>query len=1240
MLTKNLTLKTLPRAFSVIFILLTGFFAACIFAFATLKYNFDDEDYRRQLINLVDQYSDYQLKISGSFQFNLSTTSIELSASDIEFHSKTSHNLIKLNKFDAQWMLPPLLDGILQIKQLNISDMTILLVDSDDKDSSFNFEPHYFLPAPVIMSASISNVVVRNDAGNKSFILNQLKIDDINNQGPLFIDASGSINQQAFSANGQLGALKNLLTEQPYSVDIKFQTQYLIASLQGQIKDVLNAEGLELDLNIVADDLSNIKVLSIPKSTRLTFNTKLVGELYQPELTDLDLHLSRGDKAKISATGGIKNIFSLNGIDITLTGFFKDPEITTLLFSDSMPQFDDITFDAKIIDQHELVRFDDINVMLSNSQGLTTTLSGNIDINPSANTIIQSSNIIATIDATTTTAARPFLIGQLPEMGPVNGKAIINSHNMNMAIEDIDIVIGKQQNVTLFIKGRIGKLPLDPDGSTSEISLDLAAKAKSTQAINDLLELNLPEIGPVTITSLFNRQTTTNNFDNIQLTAGNPETLLVKASGHLKLPDHNKDTTSITSQFNIEVNALSSSKASQQLGFDLPELGPIKATMIVKSNGDDISANEIDIQLGQKQQLLTKLTGNVGSITLANKAMTDINLKASIHASSTHALSVVNKKLSIPDFGPINGQFNINGSSKSIQIREIEINAGKKDKLTASLRGTINQFQPTEMLFQGTDIAITANAPTSHLITDRLGIKTNNLGSIKLTAQISNSKEKQLQLNKIYLTVGKQNHPALVASGSINDLLHGSKISINASFNEQLIYPLLSVSPKEPIPVKANISISDHDGSLGIESLSLETPQQNILNAKIQGSIDDIINEDGISVDMDISVKDLANLNQIFDLDLPSIGPVKFLGKLQGTNEKASFDGKFNIRNTEVNTQFTLLHIHKNELKPLITGLINIPVLHLQDIGLKQQTPSPQQPDSTTKLTDTFLFSQTPMSFDWFDYLDMDIKLDIDQVEGTEFTLDTIDMNILLKDNTLKLDSAKLIYADGQIKADASIEAQNTPQFTLKLLGDNINITGIMAQSLLPSPIEGELNLFLDLSGKGRSAHQIASSLNGEIGITLEQGKIRKRQIDALFLDIIDWLFTFGMTQDTTIMDCAMARYNIKQGTLSTELFYLDGPKLSVRGKGKVDLKTETIDAVFNLEKKRVFMNSQSPIHISGKLSSPKVLPMPHKQGILKIGTYFFAPFIGIPFDTLGSIGELLFKPGDKSSCQERVLMH
>jgi hypothetical protein len=206
------------------------------------------------------------------------------------------------------------------------------------------------------------------------------------------------------------------------------------------------------------------------------------------------------------------------------------------------------------------------------------------------------------------------------------------------------------------------------------------------------------------------------------------------------------------------------------------------------------------------------------------------------------------------------------------------------------------------------------------------------------------------------------------------------------------------------------------------------------------------------------------------------------------------------------------------------------------------------------------------------------------------------------------------------------------------MTGDNVDMKGLMLQALAPSPIEGIMNISLDLSTSGRTSHEIASNLDGKIGITLENGLLRRsRYIDAMFLDLIDWLFTFGLTKNETKFDCAIAAYTIKQGMLNTDILYLDGPKLTVRGEGTVDLNSEKVDVIVNLEKKKFLMNSRVPIHIWGTLPKPVVMPIPYKQAVVSVSSYIFAPFISIPAETLGSVGKLLFEPGEKSSCQERI---
>ena len=1218
----------------IVLILATGLLASLL-VLAGLILSFDDDDYRHLLINAIDYSSDYQLKITGPFHLSLSTNPI-LSATNIKLHSKTGEKHINLKKFEIELQLAPLLKGILQIEHVHIADMTAQISDSSTDNTDFSFETHYLWPALVIKSAAIRNIMVNVDTKNRRYTLNHLDINEINHQGPLQMYAYGAINEQLFSAKGQLGSLNELFAKHPYSVDIKLETQHLTASLQGQITDALNAKGLELRIDVTANDLSKLTSLNIPANTQLTGSGKLKGELYQPQLKDLNIQLSRGNLAYITASGQIENIITTTGMNLTVNGFIKDPEISALLFSNSMPQFNDITFNAKLINQGNTIRLDNINTQLSDPQGLITTLTGNIDINPTVAGFIEAMNISATLNADTTAAVRPFLVDQLPEMGPVTGKVSINSHNMTPAIEDIDITIGEGQAVELQITGRIGKVPLDAGTPNSDISLDLSVEANNSKSIGTLFERDLPDIGPVTITSKFTRQTKNDSFNNLQLIAGDPKTLLIKASGHIQLPVKNDDPISVISEFKLELNSPSLAKTSQKLGFDLPELGPVNTKMIVNTRGNEISAHDIDIQIGQQQKLRLNLTGNIGNIPITNAAFSDIDLNAIIQAPSTSALTAFNKKQKIPDIGPLSGQFKINGNSKVLQISAININTGKKDQLITSLRGKIDQLQIADLQFHGTDMTLTAHAPTSKSVTDLVGIQAHDFGPFKLSAQID-SKQKRLQLNNLNIVVGAQNRPALVAKGSVKNLLDGSNLSINTFFNEQVLHSLLADKPKELLPIEGNILISDYDGSLGIETVSIKTPQSNIMNARIHGGIDDIINKDEINFDASIAIEDLEKLGYILNIDLPALGPVKFQGKLQGSNEKSSFTGKLHLNKTKVNTQITLLHIDEKNKKPAIKGSIKIPVLYLKDFGIKAQTQSPEQQSSKPKRQDTQFFSQTPIAFNQLNQLDMDINIDIDEVQGTEFTMDQVDMNILSKNNILHLNSARFIYANGQINAEASIDTSDIPLLKLNLSGDDINLKGIMLQSMVPSPIKGDLNLLLDLSGKGYTAHEIASNLNGEIGITLENGIIHRRKIDALFLDIIDWLFTFGITRNETEINCAMARYKINQGVLNTELFYIDGPEITARGKGTANLGTETIDAVFNLEKKRILMNSQSPIHITGNLTSPKVSAIPYKQAILSIGSYFFAPFVSIPTEALGSVGKLLFETNDKSSCQERV---
>lgn len=1069
---------------------------------------------------------------------------------------------------------------------------------------------------------------------NDNYILDHLLIDNINELKPLRIVAKGSINDKSFSTEGQLGSLRELFAREPYKVDIHLVTPQLTASIQGQATDALHGKGLDLQLNFEATSLKKIFSIDFPDSFRLSGKAKLRGDLYQPELSDLDMALIREDLTKVTATGSIADIITLTGIDIKLNGVIKDPEFTPLLFSNSMPQYNDISFGASLVNDEEIIRLTNIKAQLSDPLGLNTSLAGSMDFNLDTDSIIQSMAITATLDSTTTVAAQPFLVDLLPEMGPVSGKVTLNSHDINLVIKDIDIVVGAGQPVNLQIKGRIGKVPLDPDTPNSDIVLDLTVNADRATSLGKLLKHDLPDIGPVVLTTRFSDRSENGSFDNLQLTAGNSGSLSLNAEGYIHLLNTNTESVSLNSLINIRAESTSFRKASQLFGLDLPDIGPVKTSMILYSNGGDFSVSDIKTRIGQDKKLLLNLAGSIKKIPLTIGPVSDIDIQASFKAKSTSALSVLNKDTKIPDIGPVAGQFNIKGNSNAVSIAAITIDAGHKNKLNASVRGKIDQFIFADNHTKSVDITLSAAAPTTSALSDLAGQKVIDMGPFSLTAKIE-SEQNVLQLNNIDIIAGPRKDPAMHATGSVKNLIEGSGITINIPFNEQVLHQFFSMNVKDPVPLYGNILLSDADGSLGIESLTLQTEQSNIMAINMRGGIDDIIHGNEIIINGSVTIEDLERAGNVFNLDLPPLGPIKFEGKLTGSNEKSDLEGLLKFNQTEITSNLTVLHLDE---QPTVKGLLSIPVLHLKDFGIKANPQKQNQQTQTKEHKADHFFSRNPIAFDKLHEINLDLKIDIDQVEGTEYKVDSVDMNILLNKGVLDINPTKFIYSDGQVNTSLSITADNPPRIKLKLSGDDIDLNGLLLQTLVPSPVEGNMNLTLDLLSAGHTAHEIASNLNGEIGITLEDGRLlRSRFIDVMFFDLVDWLFTFGVTRNETRFDCAIASYTIKQGKLKTDILYLDGPKLFVRGEGTVDLNTEIVDITVNLEKKRFLRNSRVPISIRGTLPNPTVMAIPYKQAIISVSSYVFAPFISIPLEALGSVGRLLFEPGGNSSCQDSI---
>ena len=148
------------------------------------------------------------------------------------------------------------------------------------------------------------------------------------------------------------------------------------------------------------------------------------------------------------------------------------------------------------------------------------------------------------------------------------------------------------------------------------------------------------------------------------------------------------------------------------------------------------------------------------------------------------------------------------------------------------------------------------------------------------------------------------------------------------------------------------------------------------------------------------------------------------------------------------------------------------------------------------------------------------------------------------------------------------------------------------------------------MSAQGQSPHQLASSLDGSLYVTITNGKLRRSFTDLLFVDIVGWASTQVTKQKYFDMRCGVADFTATQGVIKTNGFFIDTKNIAITGDGTIDLGKETIDYVFLPKKKSRIILKAEPVKVTGSLRDPSVTAVPVKSAALTFGTLIFAPYV------------------------------
>jgi uncharacterized protein involved in outer membrane biogenesis len=317
-------------------------------------------------------------------------------------------------------------------------------------------------------------------------------------------------------------------------------------------------------------------------------------------------------------------------------------------------------------------------------------------------------------------------------------------------------------------------------------------------------------------------------------------------------------------------------------------------------------------------------------------------------------------------------------------------------------------------------------------------------------------------------------------------------------------------------------------------------------------------------------------------------------------------------------------------------------VLHLTDFGFGNETAQPAVKPVSAEPDRTYIFSRKPLDVGFLQRFDLDFDLLIDQVEShDQLTIDSVNGKVAVVDGRLSFSPLKLVFEGGQLDIRFDLDAGSVPAYKLDVTGDDIVLGPLIAQVQNDVPITGYSNLDMELTARGKTPHELVSSLGGNLSIGLENARIPTKYVEFLSVDIFGWAFSQTRKKESySDLNCVVVAFDVKDGQMKSRTLIADGPNLTLAGHINLDLEAETMDILLIPKQKKSIFSSIEPIKIRGPMMDPKVEAIPVKAAIQEVGAMALLPTVVIPVRLLGKLWSILDdddKPGQGCASLQSV---
>ncbi|MBW1895544.1 MAG: AsmA family protein [Deltaproteobacteria bacterium] len=690
------------RWIKAVLLVLVGTIVLCVVLLTILISTLQDDHYRWIVTRAARYFAGLDVAIEGPFAVELSSEPL-ITASKIRIThiSDPAPSTADIGRLEIKFALNSLLYGTVLIRHLLIDDATVSIVDRSEADDSRTEEKPSHVVIPVLESVTLQNVRLTLLDEHKSevvrLLLANLSLNDVGDEGPLYVKADGTLNSGEFKIDGQLGSLTDILTnEKPYPVDVRGMVEGLKLTMSGTVDDPVHGQGLNIRASgehVEMADMLRLFWEEIPNIGSLKFEALITGDVAAPHVSSLDLRISDDSELEFSAKGSMGDMLTGNNTSMQVSGSCTGKDILQMLLPEGLPQIHRLEGDLLIRDGEDVYVVEALKLTGSNEQGTTIKAEGTMGFSRAIGKVpaFRELDLNCRLSSPTTESAKFPAVDFLPELGAMSATGRVRLSGDLLRFEDLAVHSSHAQGLQVDTTGTL-RISLDEAKDTPvQIDFKASVAAPNMGAAKPLLgKVYLSRAGPLRGEGRITGTSEALSVEDLSITVGESGPVRARWQGRIgRVP---LSSGELPSDVDI-VGAIDADEASalaSLAAISLPNLGPLKTTLRIVEQGGVYRFKDIQLSMGSQESLWLKGAGSFDLVT-KDGSVSLSGLDAEVAASAPSLASIPGAAdLDLPDLRPLKLTAHIidpDGRMDILDVKEFTFDAGTEEDAFLRIQG-------------------------------------------------------------------------------------------------------------------------------------------------------------------------------------------------------------------------------------------------------------------------------------------------------------------------------------------------------------------------------------------------------------------------------------------------------------------------------------------------------------------------------------------------------------------------